>query len=95
MLHGSQVHNAAGIVPMTYSNDIIGYRTSDLLACSALPQPTAPQPVRIVLFDSFFCRNESLSLTRNCVWTFSILKLCDSDRSLVSITTDTIHQLRP
>ena len=38
-----QCHSAAGrIMSMIKSNDTIGNRTHDLLACSAVPQPTAP-----------------------------------------------------
>ena len=38
-----QAHSAAGkIMSMKNSNDTIGNRTHDLLACSAEPQPTAP-----------------------------------------------------
>ena len=38
-----QDHNAAGrIMSMKNSNDTIGYRTRNLPACSAVPQPTAP-----------------------------------------------------
>jgi hypothetical protein len=36
-------HSAAGrIMSMKNSNDIIGNRTRNLPACSAMPQPTAP-----------------------------------------------------
>jgi len=80
---------------MTNSNDVIGTRTRDITAFTAVPQQTAPPSARIVLFDSYFCRRQSLRLKRNRVWTFCILKLCDSDRSFVSTTKDTIHQLRP
>jgi len=38
-----QGHSAAGrIMSMKNSNDTIGNRTRDFLACSAIPQPTAP-----------------------------------------------------
>ena len=38
-----QGHSAGGrIMSMKNSNDTIGNRTRDLLACSAVPQPTAP-----------------------------------------------------
>ena len=41
-LSRSQGHSAAGrIMSMKNSNDIIGNRTRDLPACSAVPQPTA------------------------------------------------------
>ena len=33
---------AEKIMPMKNSNEIIGHRTRDLQACSAVPQPTAP-----------------------------------------------------
>jgi len=43
MLSQPQGHSAAGrIVSMKNSSDTIGNRTRDLLACSAVPQPTAP-----------------------------------------------------
>jgi len=38
----------------------------------------------IVLFDSYFCRNESLRLNSSWKWTFCILQSCDSDLSLCS-----------
>jgi len=49
-----QGHSAAGsIMSMKNSNDIIGNRTRDLLACSAVPQPTAPPhtPFHCVVFQ--------------------------------------------
>jgi len=49
-----QGHSAAGtIMSMKNSNNTIGNRTSDLPACSAVPQPTAPSrntPSKYALF---------------------------------------------
>jgi hypothetical protein len=45
-LSRSHAHSAArGIMSLKNSIDIIGNRTLDLLACSAMPQPTAPPRV--------------------------------------------------
>jgi len=85
----------AGSVPLTNSNDIIGYRTRDITAFSAVPKQTAPTLAPVVLFDSYFCRNESLRLNRNWDWAFFILKLCDSEPSLSSTIKFTIYQLSP
>jgi hypothetical protein len=38
-----QGHSAAGRMSMKNYNDTIGNRSPDLLVCSAVPQPTAPQ----------------------------------------------------
>jgi hypothetical protein len=48
----TQGHSAAGmIMSMKNSNDIIGNRTRDLPACSAVPQPTALPQETITYID--------------------------------------------
>ena len=47
---------------MKSSSDNIGNQTRDLPACSAVSQLTATS--RVVLFGSYFCRNESLRLNK-------------------------------
>jgi len=41
LLHAESTQGLEGL-SMKNSNDIIGHRTHDLQACSAVPQPTAP-----------------------------------------------------
>ena len=38
---------------MKNSNDIIGNRTRDLPACSAVPQPTVPPRARLILYQNY------------------------------------------
>jgi hypothetical protein len=65
-----QGHSAAGrITSMKNSNDTIGNRTCDLLACSAVPQPTAPlhAPNTAVHCTLYLCQSLS-NFTQKAVW---------------------------
>jgi len=75
------------------SNDTIGYRTHDLPACSAVPQPSTPPRTPIFLHNSCFCRSENLRFNRSWQWTVCIVQLCDSDRSIGYTIKHTNYQL--
>jgi hypothetical protein len=78
-----QGHVAAGrIMSMKKSNDTIGNGTRDLLACSAVPQPTAPpsapRPSQWLdlLVGHNACRREACKITVQTVTIFVHFEIC-------------------
>jgi hypothetical protein len=77
-----QGHSAAGrIMSMENSNDTIGNRTSDLEACSAVPQSTAPP--RVPMFHTSYGLNYwadlcfNINHKSNCCWMlFCVVSMC-------------------
>jgi len=80
---------------MKNSNDIIGNRTRDLPACSAVPQPTAPPRAPMSLFVikgipvcQFQYQSLSLSLpTQFRVRILSLLRNSSPKYALLHVTT--------
>jgi hypothetical protein len=63
-------------MPIKNSIEIVGNRTRDLPACSAVPQPTAPPRNSINLFKAYWLRDAATGLTFKNFTFFHILFMC-------------------
>jgi hypothetical protein len=77
-LSQSQGHSAAErIMSMKNSNETIGNQTHYLLACSAVPQPTAPQCNPVFTVNGFYAEGFRSSGMWHCVTGLGLLYVLD------------------